>query len=76
MSYIRPNFDSANASWVGASVYTRPAYNAADASWYEEPVAEGVRRLVLGIQQATGMRIGSIAGTAAYLGVDLVWSAQ
>jgi hypothetical protein len=75
MSYTRPAYDSADASWVGAAEYTRPAYDAADVSWYEEPAAEGVRRLVLGIQQATGLYVGSIAGTAAYRGTTLVWSA-
>lgn len=33
MSYTRPDFDAADASWVGASAYTRPAFDAADASF-------------------------------------------
>lgn len=40
MSYTRPNYDAAAASWVGAATYTRPTYDAADASFavgYVEP---------------------------------------
>lgn len=36
MSYTRPAFDAADASWDGASAYTRPAFDAADAS-FEPP---------------------------------------
>lgn len=33
MSYTRPPFDAADASWQGATAYTRPAFDAADASF-------------------------------------------
>lgn len=33
MSYARPSYDAADASWSGAAAYTRPAYDAADASF-------------------------------------------
>lgn len=34
MSYTRPLFDAANASWSGAVVYIRPAADAADATFF------------------------------------------
>lgn len=33
MSYVRPSYNDANASWHGALSYTRPAHNAADATF-------------------------------------------
>lgn len=33
MSYTRPAYNAADATWAGASAYTRPAYTAADATW-------------------------------------------
>ena len=33
MSYTRPAYDAADATWEGASAYTEPDYDAADASW-------------------------------------------
>lgn len=33
MSYTRPPFDGADASWAAESAYTRPAFDAADASF-------------------------------------------
>jgi len=36
MSYTRPPFDAADASWVGAAVYARSAPNAADATWMDD----------------------------------------
>lgn len=33
MSYTRPDYDAADATWSGASAYTRPGYSAADAAW-------------------------------------------
>lgn len=40
MSYTRPPFDGADASWEGASAYMRPAFDAADAS-FEPPAPAG-----------------------------------
>ena len=37
MSYTRPPFDGADATWLGASAYTRPAFDAADASFAPSP---------------------------------------
>lgn len=34
MSYSRPAYNAANATWFGAASYSRPAYNAADATFY------------------------------------------
>lgn len=34
MSYSRPAYNAADASWFGAATYSRPAYNAADATFY------------------------------------------
>jgi hypothetical protein len=76
MSYTRPAYDSADASWVGASVYTRPAYDSADASWYEAPSGGGIRLMNIGVSQITGAHVGSSAVAAIYLGADIVWSAS
>jgi len=35
MSYARPSYDAADATWVGASEYTRQPYNEANASFQE-----------------------------------------
>lgn len=35
MSYARPSYDAADATWLGASEYTRPPYNEANASFQE-----------------------------------------
>lgn len=43
MSYTRPPFDGADASWEGASAYTRPAFDAADASF--EPPNTGIEAI-------------------------------
>lgn len=34
MSYTRPDYDAADASWFGVGAYTRPDYDAADATFY------------------------------------------
>lgn len=36
MSYTRPPYDQAGATWQGAPAYTRPAHDAADATWQEQ----------------------------------------
>lgn len=38
MSYSRPPFDDADASWAGATAYTRPAHASADATFYSIPI--------------------------------------
>ena len=74
MSYTRPDYDSSDASWVGASVYTRPAFDSADASWFTAPSGEGTRHLFIGASQVAALRVGSAVASAAYLGSDVVWS--
>lgn len=39
MSYTRPDYDAADASWLGLAAYTRPDYDAADATFYAETIA-------------------------------------
>lgn len=44
MAYTRPDYDAADASWLGLSAYTRPTYNSADASFYSTVITtfEGI----------------------------------
>lgn len=39
MSYTRPAYNAADASWLGSAAYTRPAFDAADAGWSVEVVS-------------------------------------
>lgn len=48
MSYTRPAYDAADASWEGAAAYTRPAYDAADASFAPVVTGDGCVVLVTG----------------------------
>jgi len=44
MAYTRPDYNDADASWLGLAAYTRLAYNDADATFYEPTIAtvEGI----------------------------------
>lgn len=50
MSYIRPPFDQATASWQGALVYARPDPAAANATWQDSAVVEGFVRVLTPVQ--------------------------
>lgn len=39
MSYTRPAYNAADATWLAIGAYTRPGYSAADATWYVAPTA-------------------------------------
>jgi hypothetical protein len=60
MSYTRPPFDSADATWQGAASYTRPAFDSADAT-FEQGASASATIPVTGT--ATGAH--GVAGTAA-----------
>ena len=66
MSYTRPPFDAADASWQGASAYTRPAFDAADASF--EPVVtsvEAVGAAIIGPVTAAALASHGVAAVGA-----------
>lgn len=66
MSYTRPAYNAANATWAGASAYTRPANNAADATWqttvYEALLADSGLPLAPAFV-ATGKQLAILADT-------------
>lgn len=49
MSYTRPAFDAANATWQGAEAYTRPASTVASASWVQGYAVSGLNSSRFGI---------------------------
>lgn len=70
MSYTRPAFNAADASWQGASAYTRPAFNAADASFEPEATSvEAIGAAIIGpVTAAATVAHGITAVGAAVIG--------
>lgn len=59
MSYTRPTYSSANATWQGAPAYTRPAYNAAHATWLVAVVGRVAVPSPLGAPAVTARQVVS-----------------
>lgn len=70
MSYTRPAFDAADASWQGASAYTRLAFDAADASFESEATSvEAIGAAIIGsVTAAATVAHGITAVGAAVIG--------
>ena len=68
MSYTRPDYNAADASWEGMSAYTRPDYDAADASFVLASSS-----IYLGSTLINSIYLGSTPISAAYLGSTQVF---
>lgn len=66
MSYSRPPFDAADASWSGAAAYTRPPPDAADATWMvDAPRVEGA------VTIQTAAPVPALAGVSGALALSV-----
>lgn len=69
MSYTRPLFDAADATWQGASPYTRPAADAADATW--QPAGPATVEALVTVPSPLGAPAG-LVGVVAPEAVECV----
>lgn len=76
MSYSRPVYNAADATWVGTVAYTRPAHSTADATWPSDAVSGyvavpgplGVPRVVVNHSVAGRAAVPSMLGAPAVVG--------
>lgn len=60
MSYIRPNYNAADATWQGVTTYTRPAYNAADAAFSSSNNVVTAGEVTVTITSPSGIQKGRV----------------
>lgn len=68
MSYTRPPFDAADASWEGAEAYTRLPHDAADAAWAIAPAIATMAATVpvtaaISANHTNALRVGVLAAS-------------
>ena len=66
MSYTRPPYDAADATWQGITPAPRPAHDAADATWQSGAAATAARVTVAGPLGAPATVIRPVSAAAAH----------
>lgn len=67
MTYTRPSFDQADATWSGLNAYTHPGHNEAHATWFGvgtpgDPLGLGYKWSIQWREQGSTEVIGDISG--------------